>query len=132
MFLHRGSLNSTLRQTPVLIFLKGLHYPNEYSLEEYVQILVQKIQSSDFPHEIGVFLGYPLKDVLGYLGHPALKLTEIKGWRYYGHRKLSACTYKKFKEARKRAKVILETLETKQAPEEILKFWDTYPPGDKH
>lgn len=129
-FLHRGALDRTLQQRPVLLFLKRLHYPTEYSLENYVHTLTQRIKSSHFPHEIGVFLGYPLKDVMGYLGYPGLKLTDIKGWRYYGHGKLSVRTYEKFKEARNKAKLILQKLEKNQAPEEIIKFWDTYSHGE--
>lgn len=125
-FFHRKALDETLHQRSVLLFLKGLHYPKEYCLEDYVDFLLEKYQNSSFPHEIGIFLGYPVKDVLGYLGHPALRLTGIKGWRYYGHGKISIHTYKKYKEAKKEAKMFLEKLQERQAPEDILKFWDTY------
>ncbi|UNC92975.1 DUF3793 family protein [Candidatus Contubernalis alkaliaceticus] len=122
-FLHLEALNNTLSQKSVQLLLKDLNYPREYSLKNYVHFLVKKIKGSSFPHEIGVFLGYPVKDVLGFIGCPTLKLTEIKGWRYYGHRGLSVRTYERFKEAREKAKRILEK---KEVPGEILKFWEEH------
>jgi len=60
-----------------------------YSVEGYVDFLVSRLNRKDFLHEIGLFLGYPFKDVLGYIGHPSLKLVEINGWKIYGNDKLS-------------------------------------------
>lgn len=37
------------------------------SIESLLQGFREKIQSSDFPHEIGFILGYPSRDVLSYL-----------------------------------------------------------------
>ena len=36
------------------------------------------------PHEIGLALGYPIKDVLGYMGLVPLPCTGGCGWRIYG------------------------------------------------
>lgn len=36
------------------------------------------------PHEIGLALGYPAKDVLGYMGLQQLDCTGCCGWRVYG------------------------------------------------
>lgn len=117
LFYHRKSLDSTLRQKPNLKFLTGLDYPPHYSLEGYVDCLISKIREEKFPHEIGVFLGYPLKDVLGFLGHPSLKLADIKGWRIYGDKTLSYKTYHKFHQARESVRSLLGK---KEKPEKIL------------
>jgi hypothetical protein len=37
-----------------------------------------------FPHEIGIFLGYPLKDVAAFLGWVALPFTVQGPWKIYG------------------------------------------------
>lgn len=37
-----------------------------------------------FPHEIGVFLGYPLKDVAAFLGWVALPFATQGPWKIYG------------------------------------------------
>lgn len=37
-----------------------------------------------FPHEIGIFLGYPLKDVAAFLGWAAIPFTVQGPWKIYG------------------------------------------------
>ena len=59
-------------------------YPREYNVETYLDELINRLESKEFPHEIGIFLGYPLKDVLGFMGYGKKELTEVKNWRIYG------------------------------------------------
>jgi hypothetical protein len=40
---------------------------------------------TDFPHEVGVFLGYPLKDVAGFMGWVDLPVTCQGPWKIYGN-----------------------------------------------
>lgn len=100
LFYHYNALDNALSHKTNLKFLRGLGYPEQYSLEGYVDFLVARLNSKDFPHEIGLFLGYPFKDVLGYIGHPSLKLVKINGWRIYGNDKLSNERYESFLQAR--------------------------------
>lgn len=37
-----------------------------------------------FPHEVGIFLGYPLKDVAAFLGWTAIPFTVQGPWKIYG------------------------------------------------
>ncbi|NJN67192.1 MAG: DUF3793 family protein [Chloroflexaceae bacterium] len=41
-------------------------------------------EGGNLPHEIGLALGYPVKDVLGYMGLLPLDFTGCCGWRVYG------------------------------------------------
>ncbi|MDS1029611.1 DUF3793 family protein [Bacillota bacterium LX-D] len=107
LFYHRQSLEMILKKKYNLRFLQQLGYPQVFNLEKYVDILTWKLRSGVFPHEIGVFLGYPLKDVYGYMGKYPLKLVGTKGWRYYGNEKLSQLQYQKFVAARELFKKIL-------------------------
>jgi len=43
-----------------------------------------RLQAGGFPHEIGVFLGYPLKDVVGFMGWARLPFTCQGPWKIYG------------------------------------------------
>lgn len=94
------TLKETLGDKRNLMFLKKLGYPADYHFEEYLTILLEKIQNGSIPDEIGVFLGYPLKDVIGFMGHTSLKLTKVKGWRVYGDPKVSDRRYDDFMQAR--------------------------------
>lgn len=53
-----------------LYFLRSIGYGGD-TVNEYVRELIRRIQGSRrhrnlFPHEIGIFLGYPLEDVIGF------------------------------------------------------------------
>jgi len=99
-FYHPEYLSEVLKQKANQLFLKEVGYPLNFELNMYLKILIKKLQSNVFPHEIGIFLGYPLKDVLGYMGVVPLKLVKIKGWKYYGSENLSTIQYQKYLKAR--------------------------------
>lgn len=100
LFYHLSALKMTLERPIHLRFLKGFGYPENYSLEGYLDHLRERLTGKSFPHEIGIFLGYPLKDVMGFIGHPSLKLNKTRSWRVYGDAKLSDLRCQNFRQAR--------------------------------
>lgn len=38
----------------------------------------------EFPHEIGLFLGYPVEDVFGFINHKSLGCKLVGTWKVYG------------------------------------------------
>lgn len=55
------------------------------NVEELVMEMIRRVRAGDgFPHEIGLFLGYPPEDVQGFMEHPhsGCKLTGY--WKVYG------------------------------------------------
>ena len=77
----KSALQDVLFKDDVKEFLRGLGY--EYStLEEAIAALRVKIaRSKDFPHEIGIFLGYPPRDVRGFMERWQVKMVGY--WRVY-------------------------------------------------
>ena len=69
MFINEKSMEKVLVNKRCINFLKFVGYSSDYELNDYMDELVFRLQSEEFPHEIGVFLGYPLKDVLGFMGY---------------------------------------------------------------
>ena len=69
LFINEKSMEKVLVNKRCINFLKFVGYPADYQLNDYMDELVFRLQSEEFPHEIGVFLGYPLKDVLGFMGY---------------------------------------------------------------
>ena len=48
--------------------------------------LTQRLSSQEeFPHEIGLFLGYPLPDVIGFIEHRGQNFTCCGLWKSYGN-----------------------------------------------
>jgi hypothetical protein len=82
---HVECLRNVLEKKEVRDFLVKLGYPKSADFERLISHLIKRLRSFLFPHEIGVFLGYPLKDVQGYMGLNSLKHTKTMGWRMYGN-----------------------------------------------
>jgi len=65
--------------------LNELGYPGTVGPEEFLNEIGQRWQNTGkIPHEIGLTLGYPVKDVLGYMGLLSARCTGTCGWRIYG------------------------------------------------
>lgn len=62
--------------------------------------LAQRLMREDFPHEIGAFLGYPLKDVAGFLGWVKLPVSGQALWRIYGNPERSLALAEVFRASR--------------------------------
>ena len=76
-------LQLDLQKPGVAKFLTGIGYQSvevEYALERLKERLEE---SGGFPHEIGLFLGYPLGDVIGFIDN-AGKNSKCSGcWKVY-------------------------------------------------
>jgi hypothetical protein len=54
-------------------------------------------QSAEFPHEIGLFLGYPLGDVLGFIRHGGRDCKCVGCWKVYCDECEAVKTFARFK-----------------------------------
>ncbi len=115
-FYNPAAANHHLSDCRNITFLRKLGYPAAYNLSEYIDFLVKKIEAGVIPDEIGVFLGYPLKDIIGFMGHPSLKLTKVNGWRVYGDPTLSDKRLGEFLKAKTEIRMLLKNL----TPESVL------------
>ncbi len=69
MYIESGFLQRDLRKPGVLNFLSAIE-PNyrAASFRRLLDVLIERFHcSGEFPHEIGLFLGYPLHDVIGFI-----------------------------------------------------------------
>lgn len=74
---------------------KGYSYSNA---DRCVAQLVKHLeQDSDFPHEIGLFLGYPVDDVLGFMrsSREGVKYTGV--WKVYSNKDAALETFDRYK-----------------------------------
>lgn len=78
-------LKKCLADNAVRSVLAKYGYPEKYSLEECLDRLSKRIRESDiFPHEIGVFLGYPVEDVEGFIENKGENFKLCGAWKVYG------------------------------------------------
>lgn len=79
------ALAQELKRSEVRDFLHSLGYDITKGRDGLLQQLGQRLRNSqDFPHEIGVFLGYPLEDVLGFIENQGRNYTCCGCWKSYG------------------------------------------------
>lgn len=64
-------------------FLKKLGYSNENNIDIYLEKLKNRYAEFKCPHELGVFLGYPLNDVKDFMECSSKKCLACGYWRVY-------------------------------------------------
>lgn len=87
VFLYRAeALAEHLDCLAIRAFLNRYGYPNQASLRECLDTLKKHFGARHiFPHEIGVFLGYPLEDVVGFIRNGGEKCKCCGYWKVYGN-----------------------------------------------
>lgn len=78
------ALGSLLGQKSVRVILAKAGYREPDKFEGVLSELEKRVAGEGFPHEIGVFLGYPLKDVVGFMGWVSLPFTCQGPWKIFG------------------------------------------------
>ena len=98
LYMYRESyLERDLENGEAADILKELGYECSSS-GQYVSSLIRKFKSvSEFPHEIGLFLGYPPEDVRGFIENKAHNFKCVGTWKVYGDEEKAKRTFKKFK-----------------------------------
>lgn len=81
----RDMLESYLRQPGAMEILLQDGYQEEAGLEELFLHLKERFEKqTEFPHEIGLFLGYPLEDVKGFRMYQGSGCKLCGYWKVYG------------------------------------------------
>lgn len=98
IYVYRKSiLKKELEKKENLEFLEKYGYTG-LSTEKSVARLKQRLaQSDDFPHEIGIFLGYPLGDVVGFIENEGRNCKCVGCWKVYCNEFEAVKTFEKFK-----------------------------------
>ena len=72
-----------MRKENVLTFLSKYGYETD-QVDYCIERLTSRISSQiDFPHEIGLFLSYPLDDVKGFIKHKGQNCRCVGCWKVY-------------------------------------------------
>ncbi|MCG8353802.1 MAG: DUF3793 family protein [Chloroflexales bacterium] len=99
-----GAVHDVLMRVSLCIFTCELNYAHGRKPAEFLAEVARRWQERDMiPHEIGLSLGYPIKDVLGFMGVLPLHCTGCCGWRIYGDPAASLAMSRAFTAANHRA-----------------------------
>jgi hypothetical protein len=81
----------------VSLFLRERGYCGCGKLDDYVEILSRRMNAAPpFSHEIGVFLGYPLNDVIGFINNEGQNSCCCGYWKVYGERESAEHCFRRF------------------------------------
>jgi hypothetical protein len=83
---NRTSLDRHLAHKGIRVLLRKAGYKPEAGTDALLSELQQRIANKGtFPHEIGLFIGYPAKDVAAFMGLVKLPFTCQGPWKIYGN-----------------------------------------------
>lgn len=108
LYLYRKDiLQSCLQQEDVRNFLKKYGYPDKV-IVDMLKRLSQRIRlyadgQTDFPHEIGAFLGYPLADVESFIENRGKNYAYLGYWKVYHDVEQAVKIFRLFDKERERA-----------------------------
>ena len=89
---------------PVAVELLKAHgYPHAASLPHMLACLKTRFCECSFPHEIGIFLGYPPKDVCAFIQKNGREYLCCRYWKVYHDEQSAIETFRCIDEAKARA-----------------------------
>lgn len=97
-------LSETLSKYENKKFLNMYGYEKLIDLNQKLDFLKEKYKCGCCPHEIGIFLGYPVKDVQTFINCPNKKCLMCGYWKVYNDLNNAKQTFDKFND--KKRKVI--------------------------
>lgn len=93
-------LQADLRRPETAAFLQSLGYES-LEVEDALATLTQRLYAQgDFPHEIGLFLDYPLDDVVGFIENGGKNCRQVGCWKVYSNEQQAARTFARYKKCR--------------------------------
>lgn len=80
------------------LFLERCGYRPSVQLDDMLRQLSERLcLEGDFPHEIGIFLGYPLRDVIGFIENKGKNYSCCGHWKCYGDAGEAQQTFDRYK-----------------------------------
>jgi len=120
VLLYRADALAELLAMPaVRAMLRRAGYTGQTGISDLLGTLAKRMHSGTFPHEIGIFLGYPLKDVAGFMGLARIPFTCQGPWKIFGDPGASLKLADTFRWCRKQ---MAEDLEHCSSPFECFEY----------
>lgn len=101
MVYRRKIMKSHLKTVQNREFLLNYGYGKAENISEYLNILKKRLKENEFPHEIGVFLGYPLHDIDCFINHRDEGCILTGEWKVYHNKEEAEKMFRRFKSCRK-------------------------------
>lgn len=101
MVYRKTCLTKYLEEAEIQSFLLKAGYPKNKNTDEYIAYLKKRLsESSEFPHEIGAFLGYPIQDIYGFINKNKSKCLYTGYWKVYANVEESKEKFRRYDKCR--------------------------------
>lgn len=98
IYVYRPSMLITdLRDIGAMCILRERGYVGSTPVSFIARLKRRIADNGDFPHEIGLFLGYPVEDVHGFIENKAEGCKCVGCWKVYGDMEMAQKLFKKYK-----------------------------------
>lgn len=78
-------------------FLRKIGYTS-FLFEDLIETLMRRFgQDSAFPHEIGLFLSYPIEDVIGFINNKGSNFKLCGYWKVYNDEKYAEILFSRYR-----------------------------------
>lgn len=86
----------------IISFLKSYNY-NPFNIDDCLKKLKSEFETNvKTPHEVGLFLGYPIKDVKGFINNKGKNYKLCGCWKVYDNIDKCAKLFKSYKDCKSR------------------------------
>lgn len=90
-------LERSLKDVQIMQFLNDYGY-RKMNFDSVIEHLRERLNAGfEFPHEIGIFLGYPLEDVTGFIYNNGKNFQFSGMWKVYGDREAAEKRFRRYK-----------------------------------
>ena len=108
---NRDKLLEYIEMKKVAVLLRVFGYKDS-SLENILNEISCRYESymsegGDFPHELGLLLGYPVEDVLGFIHHQGQNFLYTGYWKVYGNPEQAKLLFEAFDKAQEKAVITI-------------------------
>ncbi|GAA0115184.1 DUF3793 family protein [Clostridium senegalense] len=100
LFYKEELLKNKLGNEPVKTYLKKFGYKPEMTLYEKLTLLKKRYEKNACPHELGLFLGFPLDDVKIFIESPHSECLICGYWKVYKDEHYAMKTFENFDAAK--------------------------------
>lgn len=110
LFYNEPELRSCLDSEINRSLLERMGYDSSYSVASDLLIL-EKHFERQCPHEVGVFLGFPVDDVVGFIRNQGRHYLINSYWKVYSRPLDAIRTFKAYDEARDKVRALLQNIQ---------------------
>ncbi|MCY6353740.1 DUF3793 family protein [Clostridium sp. ZS2-4] len=111
LFYNEEDISKILSEYRYVKFLKELGYSTQMSVEESL-LMLKKRYKTVCPHEIGVFLGYPMEDVIEFIKNPDKQCLMFGYWKVYHNNDYAKKIFQEYDQCKEKvASLVLQGVE---------------------